>query len=221
MVECPHFSEKSLRLVIGDIMIKMCGGGEQLFLTEEYRSFLKEKSSFSEAKINRICYTVESILNDITKLGMLIGFGSLMGKVELTASLILTYVSLRAVLGGAHMKTYWGCFFSMLYLLISAMIVCQYSTFGGAYTVVYTLFLSMIGIRLGPISSPRKKKMDESTRQRKRKIAAGIHIALLVIIMLCKKEEMRDGILAGLWLVHGQIIYLTIKNGDKTKWKMY
>ena len=111
----------------------MRGGGKQLFLTEEYRSCLKEKSSFSEAKINRICYTVESILNDITKLGMLIGFGSLMGKVELTASLILTYVSLRAVLGGAHMKTYWGCFFSMLYQLISAMIVCQYSTFGGAY----------------------------------------------------------------------------------------
>ena len=63
--------------------------------------------------------------------------------------------------------------------------------------------------------------MDESTRQRKRKMAAGIHIALLVIIILCKKEEMRDGILAGLWLVHGQIIYLTIKNGAKTKWKMY
>ena len=35
------------------------------------------------------------------------------------------------------------------------------------------------------------------------------------------EEEIRDGILAGLWLVHGQIIYLTIKNGDKSKWKMY
>ena len=221
MVECPHFSGKSLRLGFEDIMIKLSGGGEQLFLTERYRSFLKEKSRFSDEKINRICYAVESILNDITKIGMLIGIGSLMGKVELAASLILTYVSLRVVLGGAHMKTYWGCFLSMLYQLIIAMIICLYFPFGGTYTIIYTFFLSMIGIRLGPIRSPRKKKMDESTRQRKRKMAAGIHIALLVIIILCKKEEIRDGILAGLWLVHGQIIYLTIKNGDKSKWKMY
>ena len=47
-------------------MIKMSEGGEHMLVVEEYRTFLKKKSDFTEEKINRICYTTESLLNDLT-----------------------------------------------------------------------------------------------------------------------------------------------------------
>ena len=66
MVESPHFGKKRLRSPSGGTMIKMSEGGEHMLVVEEYRTFLKKKSDFTEEKINRICYTTESLLNDLT-----------------------------------------------------------------------------------------------------------------------------------------------------------
>ena len=71
-----------------------------MYATERYRSFLRERSTFSEGKINRICYAVESIINDITKMIMLIVIGWCTGKIGLFISILMTYTVLRPFLGG-------------------------------------------------------------------------------------------------------------------------
>ena len=89
-----------------------------MYLLKRYRAYLKHSSSFSEGKINRICYAAESIINDLSKLLMLIVIGWCTGKIGLFMSILLTYTLLRPFLGGVHQDTYWKCFFSTLGFLL-------------------------------------------------------------------------------------------------------
>lgn len=186
---------------------------------DRYRSFLNKNTDFSEAKIKRICYAVESIINDLTKLILVLIIGYFTGHIRAFVAVLLTYTVLRPFLGGLHRETYWGCFFSTLCLLLLAMVVVLYTSFGGIYTVIYTGFLSSAGIYLGPVGSPKKKQIVLESRNRKKAISVVIHIVILLMYILIRREEIRDGLLAGLWLTHGQIIYLSIKKqkGEKRK----
>ena len=99
------------------------------------------------------------------------------------------------------------------------MSIVLFTAFGGVYTVIYSMFLCAVGITTGPVDSPRKRKIRAADRKQNQMIALIIHIGIGVLYMLCRKEEIRDGLLAGLWLEHGQIIYLsfkTKKGGTKT-----
>lgn len=76
--------------------------GKQMFVVEEYRVFLENKTGFSKRKINRICYAAESLLNDFTKLLLMLIVGLCTGKVLLFVSIFLPYSVLRPFLGGLH-----------------------------------------------------------------------------------------------------------------------
>lgn len=192
-----------------------------MFAIKRYKEFLIKKTAFSTAKVNRICYAAESIINDATKLFLLITIGFCIRKIDLFVSILLTYTILRPFLGGMHKETYWGCFFSMLGLLLMATSIVLFTPFGGNYTVIYTCFLCIIGINVGPVCSPKRRKMTEEGRKQKKRIAMVIHIAIALLYILCREEVIRDGFLAGLWLVHSQVIIQTIMNqkGER-KWKM-
>ena len=184
--------------------------GEHMYAIKRYKEFLIKKTGFSTAKINRICYAAESIINDISKLMLLLIIGFVTGKIELFVSVLLTYTVLRPLLGGMHKESYWGCFFSTGSLILLAMAIILFTPFGGWYTVIYTGFICSIGISLGPVGSSKKKKITQESRNRKRAIV--IHIVIVILYILSGEEEIRNGLLAGLWLEHGQIIILSIKN---------
>lgn len=192
-------------------------------LIERYRAYLKHRSNFSEGKINRICYSAESIINDLSKVLILILIGWCIGKRSLFTSILFTYTLLRPFLGGVHKDTYWKCFFSTLGFLLLGTFIVMFTSFGGVYTAIYTIFICAIGIATGPVPSPKKKRIKQSEKKKNQIIALIVHVGIGVIYLACGKEEIQDGLLAGLWLAHGQIIYLSIQNkkGEKEKWKMY
>ena len=195
----------------------MSGGDKQMFVIEEYRVFLENKTGFSKGKINRICYAAESLLNDFTKLLLMLIVGLCTGKVLLFVSIFLPYSVLRPFLGGLHSNSYWKCLFSAVALQLVAMSIVLFTSFGGPYTIIYAIFICIIGISNGPVSSPKKKRLNKKNKEKKKRIAMIIHIAIAVLYFVCGIEEVRNGLLAGLYLVHGQIIYLLgkekIENG--------
>ena len=77
------------------------------------------------------------------------------------------------------------------------------------FGIVLTFFICAIGLTSGPIESAKKKRLNEESRKQKRKVALIIHMVIAVVYMLVQMEEIRKGILAGLFLEHSQIIYLS------------
>ena len=126
-------------------------------------------------------------------------------------------LSLRPALGGIHCRTYWGCFFYSLGMMGIGLLINQIVRDYNGLNEAVAIGMCIIGTITGPVISKYKRTQTEEDKKRKRIAAVCIQALLLVIYMIFRKGEFGIGLLIGLIMEHGQIIYLDIKSKVRRK----
>ncbi len=155
-------------------------------------------------------------MNDFSKILLYLLIGWMVNKVYLVLGFLTVMITLRPVIGGLHRKTYWGCFFYTLVMLVIAFLISKLSVIYLVYVEYFSLAICLAGTVLSPVVSPKKRPQSKAERVRKRIIALFIQSLLLILYMINRREVYGDGLLAGLIIEHGQITYISLYQHSKS-----
>lgn len=188
------------------------GGGEKTSIIDKYVGVLESSRRFNQEQLSRIQYAAESIFNDITKILLYILLSVIFRKTAFVVGFLLSMLSLRPALGGIHRRTYWGCFFYSLGMMGIGFLINQIVRDYNGLNEAIAIGMCIIGTIMGPAISKYKRNQTEEDKKRKRIAAILIQALLFVIYMIFRKGEFGIGLLIGLIMEHGQVVFLGIKS---------
>ena len=141
---------------------------------------------------------IGSIVKIITLIAISIAFGVLLPALIISISFVL----LRKVAGGCHMKTYGKCLVVTIGLFIAAALLAQYTHqywSAGGIVVLFTLtFITGIYliIKYAPKDSPNRLITDLKERRRFRNLSIIYMLVWLVLVIVLNMYGMKMHILA-------------------------
>lgn len=187
------------------------GGGKIKWLISIYR----ESGIFDEDQIQLIGYATKSIVNDISKLIILLSVAVLTDTVELFLVVTIPFVSVRTFTGGIHMKTYRGCLCATAVLIFGGMILAFW---GRAYTdmLMFFLLISLGGYMfIGPKVSSQKMKMTAKRKKNISLMSILLEIMYILIAIFCFQNPVyQAGIYIALLINNMQVLILHRKERE-------
>ena len=130
---------------------------------------------------------------------ILLALAVLTDTVLLFSIVMVTFVSVRVLLGGIHMKTYWGCLIATICLF---SLIIFLSIVGHKLTYIFLIFTvaSFIGvIKNGPVISIQKRRISRHKRQILKYLIIGLEVMYLSIgIFVIQTPEYRSAVLLAL-----------------------
>lgn len=191
------------------------GGGINI---KEWISFYRESGIFDEDQLQLISYAVKSIINDVSKLMILLSIAVLTDTVILFFVVLIPFVTVRMFLGGIHMKSYWKCFGVTVGIMFSIMFFsfcCKNNTF----ILLGLSVISMIGMTIvGPRVSMKKRVMSERRRNTFRTVGVMLEMIYIMIALMGIKNPMyQAGIYLTLLISNMQILILARKEKKNAK----
>ena len=187
----------------------MSGGGGMI---KSIVTFYRESGIFSEDQIQLINYAIKSILSDISKLLILLALAVLTDTVLLFTLVMVTFVSVRVLLGGIHMRTYWGCLITTICIL---SLIVFLSIVGHKLMFIFLIFtvVSFIGIvKNGPVISIQKRRVSRNKLRTLKYLIIGLEVMYLSIgIFVIQTPEYRSAVLLTLLVNNLQNFILSRK----------
>lgn len=178
-------------------------------------SFYRESGIFDEEQLQLISYAAKSIVNDISKLMILLSIAVLADTVILFLVVLIPFVTVRMLLGGIHMKSYWQCLIvtgGTLFGIMSISVLCANSIL----ELLWGSVISILGIAyVGPQVSSRKRILTKKRREVFRKSGLMLEFFLLFFTIGGIQNEMyQAGILLTLLISNVQILILYRKERE-------
>ena len=194
-------------------MDKCRGGGGGMI--KSIVTFYRESGIFSEDQIQLINYAIKSILSDISKLLILLAMAVLADTVFLFGVVTVTFVSVRVLLGGIHMRTYWGC---LIATICTFSLIIFLSIVGHKLTFIFSVLtvVSFIGVvKNGPEISIQKRRVSRNKRQILKYLIIGLEVMYLSLgIFAIQTPEYRLAVLLAL-LVNNLQNYILYRKGKR------
>lgn len=200
------FRAKDRVFLIGGLM---SGGGGMI---KSIVTFYRESGIFSEDQVQLINYAIKSILSDISKLLILLALAVLADTVFLFGVVTVTFVSVRVLLGGIHMRTYWGCLIATICIF---SLIILLSIVGHKLMFIFSILtvLSFIGVvKNGPVISIQKRRVLQNKRQILKCLIIGLEVMYLSLgIFVIQTPEYRSAVLLSLLVNNLQNFILSRK----------
>ncbi|MGN0383895.1 MAG: accessory gene regulator B family protein [Eubacterium sp.] len=129
-----------------------------------YLNKITKLADYSNDDLEKIKYTLLTFLNESEKIIMLLLIFASLGMMEEFIVCVITLLCTRLYIGGAHMKTFWGCFaFSLIYfcgvLLFSRVFSADNAIITGVFIIeiVYMLILAPLPHPMRPVYTYKQK----------------------------------------------------------------
>ncbi len=179
-------------------------------LIDKLHNYFKNEFELREVESIKLRYAMEAIINDLSKLLILLAIFALIGKpMELIYS-FFTLSMLRPYTGGIHFKTYKGCLaFSVVFFIVAILLAYNITLNNTIVTIVSLLSLLIISL-LAPV--PAKTRPVYSPRKvcRFRLISGLIVSCHFVLYLLASKNPY---IINSIWVIALQCIQILIGKG--------
>jgi len=125
---------------------------------------------------------------------------------------MVTFVSVRVLLGGIHMRTYWGCLITTICIL---SLIVFLSIVGHKLMFIFLIFtvVSFIGIvKNGPVISIQKRRVSRNKLRTLKYLIIGLEVMYLSIgIFVIQTPEYRSAVLLTLLVNNLQNFILSRK----------
>ena len=108
----------------------------------------------------------------------------------------VTFTSVRTLLGGIHMKTYWGCLVATI-CLFSLIIFLSIEGYKYVFILIILTIVSFVGIiKNGPVISNQKRRVSQKKRKTLKYMIIGLEVIyLFLVIFIIRTPEYRSAVL--------------------------
>jgi len=171
---------------------------------------LDSNNSLSYREKDLISYSLNSILNDLSKVLMLLIIFSFFDLTLEFALITLFSIPIRISAGGYHFKSYLGCFIFTLFYYLSIIFISKID-FNTSLTVIIYLISSTLLIYFAPYTSKKR----ESLRVYSLKFYKCICLILIFIYLLIYMSFTNNYVKIGLFVIIIQSLQLTFLKGVK------
>lgn len=164
----------------------------------------------SEVEKEKIVYSLASILNELSKFLILLILSLLFSETKLFLIGFITTILLRVVIGGFHLKTYWGCLLFSFFYFLSLIIIYKFD-FKIELLILLFLTSSIVIFILSPLVSKQRENISNINNTVYKFIGLLVCSIYLLIYIFTKEPFLRLGLLT----VILQSIQLLIMKGVK------
>lgn len=170
---------------------------------------ISSNTNYSNIELKKIEYGLWAILDEFTKIIMYFIVFGLLSLNDYLLVILLFFCPIRAVSGGFHNKTYWGCFFFTLGLfLLTIWTSTNISLDNVLRVILLALSFAIIAI-LSPVDNINKPIKSIEVRKKMKKLSILTVSVLIVICLFIPENYLNTAVLSivntSLLLILGEI----------------
>lgn len=160
------------------------------YIADKISNWCLKRNKVSEIQEVAIRYGIELYLDSTIKIFLIIFIGTLLGRGYETIIAIACFCMLRSQAGGIHMKSSFGCFSSMIIIVLLSVVGAEFIQKISVPVIVILSIVSVIAIYLfAPYTTANNPINDEKIILSKKRKA--MLIVALVGLIACVVESSR------------------------------
>ncbi len=181
-----------------------------MILIDRLEKYFRDEFNLSEIDGIKLKYSLELIINEVSKFFILLVMFSILGKRNDFIYSALSLFIIRLFTGGLHFKTYYGCLiFSAFFFCTSIFLkTCIFLNFETA--IILFVFSLLITIVFAPISG--KSRPDYPYKKKLQFKLSGIML-ILVHFLIYFSAHKNPYLVNSVWVITLQSIQLLLAKG--------